>query len=173
MNNIEYNERSTVLKDIVHINFTNLTYLQLGGNQIESIEGLPRVQMPHIQHLFLCTRLIIQASIASLQYEWWGRQLWPTLQFLDISKQWIMQDKTISGMGKVWQRAASSQCKYFPYTPYREKIGTNLPKSVSQPKCKPLFWKICVPHPLCRHPGKQILLWSFHQKSPWTKVATW
>jgi hypothetical protein len=48
MLDLEHIEKATVLKDISDINFTALTYLRLDDNQIESIEGLPRVQIPHI-----------------------------------------------------------------------------------------------------------------------------
>ena len=55
MDHAEHNERATVVKEIAHINFTALTQLDLVGNKIKSIEGLPRVGMPHITILNLCT----------------------------------------------------------------------------------------------------------------------
>ena len=38
-----------MVKEIAHIHFTALTTLHLGGNNIESTEGLARVQMAHIE----------------------------------------------------------------------------------------------------------------------------
>ena len=55
MGNVEKNNRATLVKEIAHIHFTALTYLQLGGNRIESVEGLARVHMPHIQSVSLGT----------------------------------------------------------------------------------------------------------------------
>ena len=43
-----------MVKEIAHIHFTALTLLQLGGNRIESVEGLTRVHMAHIKDLLLC-----------------------------------------------------------------------------------------------------------------------
>ena len=54
MHDVDDNQRPTVVKDIAHIYFTALLILNLGGNWIESIEGLARVQMPYIQRLRLC-----------------------------------------------------------------------------------------------------------------------
>ena len=44
-----------MVKEIAHIHFTALTHLYLGDNRIESIEGLTRVQMAHIQVVVLGT----------------------------------------------------------------------------------------------------------------------
>ena len=44
-----------MVKEIAHIHFTALTYLQLSDNSIESIEGLARVQMAHIKVVVLGT----------------------------------------------------------------------------------------------------------------------
>ena len=44
-----------MVKEIAHIHFTALTHLYLGDNRIESIEGLARVQMAHIQIVNLGT----------------------------------------------------------------------------------------------------------------------
>jgi Leucine-rich repeat (LRR) protein len=49
MDNLGNNNRATIVKEITHIHFTALTRLHLGGNRIESVEGLARVQMTHIQ----------------------------------------------------------------------------------------------------------------------------
>ena len=43
------------MREIAHIHFTALSYLNLGGNRVDSIEGLCRVQMPHLCDLLLCT----------------------------------------------------------------------------------------------------------------------
>jgi hypothetical protein len=55
MDNVEYNYRATLVKEIAQIHFTALTTLCLGDNGIESVEGLARVQMPHIESVALCT----------------------------------------------------------------------------------------------------------------------
>ena len=55
MDNVVNNRRATLVKEIAHIHFTALTCLLLGGNSIDSIEGLARVQMTHIQVLNLST----------------------------------------------------------------------------------------------------------------------
>ena len=49
MGNVDYNHRATLVKEIAHIHFTALTELYLGDNKIESVEGLARVHMAHIQ----------------------------------------------------------------------------------------------------------------------------
>ena len=48
------NDGATIVKEISHISFTALTTLHLAYNQVESIEGLPRVSMPQIEQLKLC-----------------------------------------------------------------------------------------------------------------------
>ena len=55
MGNVDYNHRATLVKEIAHIHFTALTYLFLGSNRIESVEGLARVHMAHIQYVDLGT----------------------------------------------------------------------------------------------------------------------
>lgn len=47
--------RATVGKDIDHIRFTALAFINVAGNRIESIEGMERVQMPHISWVSLGT----------------------------------------------------------------------------------------------------------------------
>ena len=54
MENAEFNLRATIVEEIAHIHFNTLTCLSLGGNKIDSIEGLYRVEMPHICILHLC-----------------------------------------------------------------------------------------------------------------------
>ena len=55
MDNVDDNGRATLVKEIAHIHFTALTTLWLGRNSIESVEGLARVHMAHIQFVFLGT----------------------------------------------------------------------------------------------------------------------
>ena len=55
VNNVGYNDRATVVKEIAHVHFTALTQLVLGGNRIESVEGLARVHMTHIKKACLGT----------------------------------------------------------------------------------------------------------------------
>lgn len=47
------NERSDILKDIAHIDFTTLRTLSLKSNQIESIEGIAEMIMPQLEELHL------------------------------------------------------------------------------------------------------------------------
>ena len=49
MGDVDDNHRATVVKEIAHISFPALTWLHLGGNNIESIEGLPRMQLPQME----------------------------------------------------------------------------------------------------------------------------
>ena len=57
MDDVDFNCRATVVKEIIHINFTTLTFLDFDGNIIDSIEGLPpRVQMPHVKSIYLYTQ---------------------------------------------------------------------------------------------------------------------
>ena len=49
IDNVEYNHRATVMKEIANINFTALIELNLGGNQISSIEEVSHLQIPHIK----------------------------------------------------------------------------------------------------------------------------
>jgi hypothetical protein len=55
MDNVEYNHRAAIVKEIAHIHFIALTHLNVAGNMIESIMGMARVQMPHIERVNLCT----------------------------------------------------------------------------------------------------------------------
>ena len=58
MGNLGNNQRATLMKEIAHIRFSHLTKLELYGNEIESIEGVGRVSLPHLQNLFLSTSLV-------------------------------------------------------------------------------------------------------------------
>ena len=40
-----------LLKQIEHISFPNLTYIDLGGNGLNSIEALTRVHLPKLMEL--------------------------------------------------------------------------------------------------------------------------
>jgi hypothetical protein len=53
IDNVGKNGRKTVVKEIGHIHFTALALLNLTSNNIDSIEGLARVQMVHIKVLEL------------------------------------------------------------------------------------------------------------------------
>jgi hypothetical protein len=87
MDNVGYNRRGTVAKEIAHIHFTTLTSLNLEGSNIESIEGLARVCMPHIQALNLGTYddNREQNSITSVGVI--RKAAWPDLQSLNLSKE--------------------------------------------------------------------------------------
>ena len=68
-----------MVKEIAHIHFTDLTHLDLGGNRIESIEALARVQMAHIEFMVLGT---YTDSIASNNITSVGvirKAVWPRL----------------------------------------------------------------------------------------------
>ena len=75
----------------VHIHFTALTKLQLGGNRIESIEGLSRVQMAHIKDVGLGTYTdnIADNNITSVGVM--RKAAWSSLELLSISREWIIQ----------------------------------------------------------------------------------
>jgi hypothetical protein len=55
MDNVDNNNRTTLVKEIAHIHFTALTELYLGGNRIGFVEGLARVHMPLIEAVGLST----------------------------------------------------------------------------------------------------------------------
>ena len=90
MDNAGNNHRATIVKEITHIHFTALTTLWLGGNRIESVEGLARVHMAHIQSVFLGTYTdnIGGNNITSVGVI--RKAAWPRLSELSISKEWIM-----------------------------------------------------------------------------------
>jgi hypothetical protein len=86
MDNVDNNERATLVKEIAHIHFTALTILNVGGNRIESVEGLARVQMPHIECVGLRTYTdnIENNNITSVGVI--RKAAWPRLYRLDIGK---------------------------------------------------------------------------------------
>jgi hypothetical protein len=51
LDEIENNSRASLLKELSHIRFTSLIYLGIWRNQIESLEGIARVDMPHMEDL--------------------------------------------------------------------------------------------------------------------------
>ena len=55
MAKVDHNGRAKILKDIGHISFPVLTSLILHGNEITSIDGLPRVDMLQLNYLGLST----------------------------------------------------------------------------------------------------------------------
>jgi hypothetical protein len=55
------------MKDILHIHFTNIVVLQVGESRMESIEGMDKVQMPHLRKLSLRTWKLIKHKIGSDQ----------------------------------------------------------------------------------------------------------
>ena len=87
MDNVGYNGRATLVKEIAHLHFTALTLLSLTGNRIESVEGLVRVQMSHIEcvNLGTYTDNIGDNNITSVGVI--RKAAWPRLQKLSISKE--------------------------------------------------------------------------------------
>ena len=87
MDNVGCNDRATLVKEIAHLHFTALTYLVLTGNRIECVEGLARVQMPHIEQVGLGTYTdnIDYNNITSVGVI--RKAAWPHLQGLSISKE--------------------------------------------------------------------------------------
>ena len=90
MGNVDGNQRATLVKEIAHIHFTALNNLWLIGNRIESVEGLARVHMAHIQYVFLGTYTdnIGNNNITSVGVI--RKAAWPRLSWLNICKEWIM-----------------------------------------------------------------------------------
>ena len=68
----EGNRREAVVEDISHILFPRLVHLNITGNNIQSIETLPRMFMPHLSRLFLSTGWSIQAPTTLLRWAWRG-----------------------------------------------------------------------------------------------------
>jgi hypothetical protein len=87
MNNVVYNQKATIVKEITHIHFTALVGLYLGGNRIESVEGLSRVKMPHIEWVGLGTYTdnIDSNSITLVRVI--RKAAWPSLQALSMGKE--------------------------------------------------------------------------------------
>ena len=48
-----YANDATLAIRIQHIEFAHLRRLEIGGNRIESVEGLHRASMPNLKHLWL------------------------------------------------------------------------------------------------------------------------
>ena len=69
MYNVDVNYRATLVEEIAHIHFSDLTWLDLAGNNIESIEGLPRVYMAQMKEMFLRTYVVTKGTTISLQWE--------------------------------------------------------------------------------------------------------
>jgi hypothetical protein len=87
MDNGDNNHRATIMKEIAHIHFTALTVLYVGGNRIESIEGLARVQMVHIKLVRLGTYTdnIDNNNITSVGVI--RKAAWPRLSRLNIGRE--------------------------------------------------------------------------------------
>ena len=49
------NQHPSIIKDIRLISFPQLRILNLSQNKIESVEGVPRMWMPRLQELYICT----------------------------------------------------------------------------------------------------------------------
>ena len=90
MDDVDNNHRATIVQEIAHIHFAALITLTLAGNRIESVEGLARVQMPHIERLGLCTYTdnIDDNNITSVGVI--RKAAWPRLSQLSICKEWRM-----------------------------------------------------------------------------------
>ena len=86
MDNLGRNERATLVKEIAHIHFAALTLLDLGGNRIESIEGLACMQMAHMQMLLSRTYSGYKENNNISRVGVLGKAAWPALPRLDISK---------------------------------------------------------------------------------------
>jgi hypothetical protein len=86
MDNVDENQRATLMKEIAHIHFTTLIDLCLAGNRVESVEGLARVQMPQIEFVSLCayTDNIGSNNITSVGVM--RKAAWPGLLWLTMGK---------------------------------------------------------------------------------------
>ena len=102
-----------MVKEIAHIHFAALTELVLGGNGIESVEGLARVRMAHIEEVSLCTDRGSIGNNNITSVEVMRKAAWPSLKTLIIGKEWIMQKTTTSEMPTVWCKAAFPDEKTF------------------------------------------------------------
>ena len=49
------NDRKQIVRDIIHIRFPSLRFLQLTENQIESVEAFSIFYIPSLEELDLCT----------------------------------------------------------------------------------------------------------------------
>ena len=85
--------RPTVTKEIENIHFAHLTSLDCSGNQIYSIEGLPCVRAPYIQHLWLNTYSLNQAITTLFLWPSWERQPGlPSELSASVGNQWCRQE---------------------------------------------------------------------------------
>jgi hypothetical protein len=90
MDDVEYNYRVTIIKDISHIHFLSLTILNLKGNQLESIEGIACISMAHLEQLYLgiYTNSIGRNHITSVGTI--RKAVWPALRLLGLSLESLM-----------------------------------------------------------------------------------
>ena len=52
---LDDNDSPTILREIKEIQFPNLEYISLSGNNIESVEGLSQIHLPRLKWLFIGT----------------------------------------------------------------------------------------------------------------------
>ena len=70
-----------MVTEIAQIPFTALTEMDLAQNQIESVEGMPWVEIPQFDVLMK----IVEIATKSLQ--WVRKADWPALYMLNINKK--------------------------------------------------------------------------------------
>ena len=63
--NVERNKRTSIVREIAHIEFPHLTALFLFENCIESVECLPSMQLPLLRKLIISTHDLIQLATGS------------------------------------------------------------------------------------------------------------
>lgn len=56
----EQNKNKAMIKEIVNIYFQELKFVELSGNEIESVEGLNRIMIPHLSSLSLCRNTLMK-----------------------------------------------------------------------------------------------------------------
>ena len=172
MDNVDYTRRATIVKEIAHIHFTALTILQLGGNRIESAEGLARVKMAHIKIVGLCTYIDNKGSNNIISVGVIRKAAWPDLLWLDIRKQWDNVAGNYFRDGSL-VHGCFPRIKKFRCFHILQMKRTDLLSSSFRLRCRLPLCNNCVHNFSCNsHPKRQALLLSLSDKSPVTKMAT-
>ena len=84
---LDGNKNTAIIKDIEHIGFPHLQWLNIWSNNIVSIEGITRIRMPNLIRLWISTFFyeIDLNNIHSLRPL--RKSTWGNLQGIDASKE--------------------------------------------------------------------------------------
>ena len=91
---IASNNHSAIIKDISFCSFPYLTNVDIGSNNLESVEQLSFINIPQLQDLWINTKYNDKKGNHIINIRLFRKANWPKLDTISVSNQYFMQVET-------------------------------------------------------------------------------